>query len=144
MVSCAGLSPATMVGVGMNKQRGFTLVEVMVALAVVALALPAMIGAMIATADGTAHMRDKAVAQWVAANQISELRLRAQFKGDMPRDGTRGEVDMAGRQWYWVLKSENTEVAGLVRWQIRVSDEPMRAIEDAAIADINSFVAVLK
>ncbi|HSG62470.1 MAG TPA: type II secretion system minor pseudopilin GspI [Pseudomonadales bacterium] len=128
----------------MTKQRGFTLVEVMVALAVVALALPAMLGAMITTADGTSHMRDKALAQWVAANQLSEFRLAAQLKGDMPRDGARGETDMAGRAWYWVLKTENTEVAGLVRWQIRVSDQPLRAIEDPAMADLNSFVAVLK
>jgi general secretion pathway protein I len=128
----------------MTRQRGFTLVEVMVALAVVALALPAMIGAMIATTDGTSHMRDKAVAQWVAANQLSEWRLAAQYKGDMPRDGSRGETEMAGRPWYWVLKTENTDVPGLLRWQIRVSDQPMRTIEDGAIAELNSFVAVLK
>lgn len=129
---------------GMNRQRGFTLVEVMVALAVVALALPAMIGAMMATTDATSHMREKAIAQWVAANQISELRLKAQLRGDLPRDGSRGETEMAGKSWYWVLKTENTDVNGLVRWQMRVSDEALKSVEDSAISELNSFIAVLK
>jgi len=129
---------------GMIRQRGFTLIEVMVALAVLALALPAMIGAMIATTDGTSRMRDKAIAQWVASNQITEMRLSAQLKGEMPRDGSRGEIEMANQRWYWVLKSENTEVPGLLRWQVRVSDEPLQSTEDIAIANLNSFVAVLK
>jgi len=131
-------------GSGMIRQRGFTLIEVMVALAVLALALPAMIVAMIATTDGTSRMRDKAIAQWVASNQITEMRLRAQLKGEMPRDGSRGEIEMANQRWYWVLKSENTEVPGLLRWQVRVSDEPLQSTEDIAIANLNSFVAVLK
>lgn len=130
--------------IGMNRQRGFTLVEVMVALAVVALALPAMIGAMVTTTDATAHMRDKALAQWVATNQMTEMRLRSTLRGDMPRDGSRGEVEMAGQTWFWVLKTEKTEVPGLLRWHIRVSDVALKSVEDSAVSELNSFVAVMQ
>jgi general secretion pathway protein I len=53
-------------------ERGFTLVEVMVALAVVAIALPALLVALSQHVDGTGYLRDKSLAQMVAANKLAE------------------------------------------------------------------------
>mgnify|MGYP001548877174 CR=1 FL=1 len=52
------------------RARAFTLVEVMVALAVVAIALPALLGALSQQVDATGYLRDKSLAQWVAANNV--------------------------------------------------------------------------
>ena len=57
------------------RARGFTLVEVMVALAVVAVALPALLTTLYQQADDTAYLRDKALAHMVAANRLQETRL---------------------------------------------------------------------
>ncbi|MFT5335623.1 MAG: general secretion pathway protein I, partial [Halioglobus sp.] len=57
--------------------KGFTLIEVMVALAVVAVALPALMLTLNQQIDGTAYIRDKSLANIVAANKLEEIRLIA-------------------------------------------------------------------
>jgi len=55
--------------------RGFTLVEVLVALMVVAMGLAALMVAVSGTARTSGYLRDKTLAQWMALNRISEVRL---------------------------------------------------------------------
>jgi general secretion pathway protein I len=127
-----------------TKQRGFTLVEVMVALAIVAFALPALVSSLISITDGTAHMNDKNMAYWIADNQLTEFRLKAQLKRQFPRDGTQGEVEMAGRRWFWRLKTEGTEIPNFNRWEIRVSDQQLDNENSPALAELQSFMMVNK
>lgn len=61
------------------RTRGFTLVEVIVALAIVALALAAGFKAAGALTDNAARLAEMSSAQWCAENQLTELRLSAQF-----------------------------------------------------------------
>ena len=56
-------------------ERGFTLIEVMVALAVVAVALPALLMTLSQQLDSVRYLEDRSHAQWVAANRLAELRL---------------------------------------------------------------------
>jgi general secretion pathway protein I len=58
-----------------RKISGFTLVEVLVALAVVATALYAATGSVRATARGSAHLEETTVAHWAALNALNEFRL---------------------------------------------------------------------
>lgn len=60
---------------------GFTLVEVLVALAIVATALAAGLRAAGAVTDNTARLADVSAAQWCADNQLAELRLGKRFPG---------------------------------------------------------------
>ena len=62
-------------------RRGFTLLEVMVALAVVALALGAGLRAAGVLIDNAQRLGDVMAAQWCADNQLTELRLRRSFPG---------------------------------------------------------------
>ena len=61
--------------------RGFTLIEVMVALVIVAVALAAGVKAAGALADNASRLRAVGAAQWCAENQLTELRLTHQFPG---------------------------------------------------------------
>lgn len=110
----------------MKAERGFTLVEVMVALMVIAIALPAMLKALYQQVDGTAYLRDKSIAQWVASNKLAENRIQL-ARNDVLFRGERNGIDeMAGRDWYWWSTSEPTEVEDFYRLEIVVADDEQR------------------
>ena len=104
-----------------TRSRGFTLVEVMVALAVVSVALPALLFALSQQIDGTAYLRDKALANMVANNKLAELRLLTAARSDLFSGRDSGSEELAGREWHWWLETEGTEVAGFFRVQIDVA-----------------------
>lgn len=60
---------------------GFTLIEVLVAMTIVAIALSAGIKAAGALSDNADRLRSISAAQWCAENQLTELRLSKQFPG---------------------------------------------------------------
>lgn len=101
----------------MSAARGFTLVEVLVALVIVAAGAAAVLSALNGAASSTTYLRDKTFAQWIAANRIAELRLaRAQ-----PRDGTDdGELDYAGQRWIWRQEIADADIPGLRRVDVSV------------------------
>ncbi len=65
----------------MKPARGFTLIEVLVALTLVAVALGAGMRAAGALTDNAERFQLMSAAQWCAENQLVELRLSRQFPG---------------------------------------------------------------
>lgn len=102
----------------MKRERGFTLVEVMVALAIVALALTAMASSMNTMIDNASTMRERTYASWIAQNKIAELRLA----GVLPEVGTNsGELEYGGTQWSWRATISETGVESFMRIDVSVS-----------------------
>lgn len=97
--------------------RGFTLLEVLVALAVLAIALGAVIRLAASAADNATYLRDRTLAGWVAANRINELLLEPVLADNVP---ARGERPMAGRDWHWDLTVLSTDDPSLVRLEVAV------------------------
>lgn len=64
-----------------RRQAGFTLLEVLVALAVVSIALAAGLRAAGVLTDNAERLSEVMAAQWCADNQLTELRLRRSFPG---------------------------------------------------------------
>ena len=124
--------------------KGFTLVEVMVALAVVAIALPALMMSLSQQADSTAYLRDKSLAQIVAANRLSELRILSEARESLFVGKESGVVSMAQRDWYWWLESKPTDVAQFYRVEISVAldesekDNPLQTLAAFLSADLES------
>lgn len=61
--------------------KGFTLIEVLVALAIVALALGAGMKAAGSLSGNAERLQRMSAAQWCAENQLTELKLQRQFPG---------------------------------------------------------------
>ena len=103
--------------VGNARQRGFTLIEVLVALAIVAIGMAAVLGTLTSSASTVLYLHDKTIAQWVALNHIAETRLT----GNQPGIGnTDGDVDYAGQKWHWRQETVATAVQGMVRMDVMV------------------------
>lgn len=91
--------------------NGFTLVEVMVALAVVGVALPALLFQVQSQTGHTTVLRERTYAQWIAQNKMTEIRLLKRIKGEIPKGKNQGEVEMADFKWYWEVSTEKTPMA---------------------------------
>lgn len=59
--------------------RGFTLIEILVAVAILAVALAATTRAASLATDGTLETRQRLLATWAAQNRVAELRARRIF-----------------------------------------------------------------
>ena len=102
----------------MRRAAGFTLLEVMVALAIVSIGLIAAFNGVIQMAHSTTTLRERAFADWIAMNQITELRVAGEFP-DVGRFD--GDTEFAGREWRWEAEVEETGVEDLRRIEMSVA-----------------------
>jgi general secretion pathway protein I len=107
-----------------RRQRGFTLMEILVALLVVTLALGAILKATSEQAASLAYLRDKTVAHWVAMNRIVELQTPVEGDKKLRKNGSEEQM---GRPWYWRVKLTATQVQDIQRADVEVRMEPTDA-----------------
>ncbi|MGH8492088.1 MAG: type II secretion system minor pseudopilin GspI [Moraxellaceae bacterium] len=88
-----------------DRHQGFTLLEVMVALVIFAIAALALLRAQNSQLSTDQHLEEKTLAHWVALNHLADLRLQKTF----PEIG-QGEATakMAGREWLISSKVQAT------------------------------------
>ena len=89
----------------LRSSRGFTLLEVLVALAIIAIAM----GALIKTSGGqtanASYLKEKTLAHWVGMNQLVEQRIT---RGWPDIGNHQGSTEMARKEWYWTLEVKKT------------------------------------
>jgi general secretion pathway protein I len=101
----------------MKRFRGFTLLEVLIALAVVALVLVALVRTAGTAARALDREREVTLATWVAANVLAEQRIA----GGMPALGRReGSQRLGAREWRWQSVVQATEEPAIRRIDVRV------------------------
>ncbi|RZL35656.1 MAG: type II secretion system protein GspI [Rubrivivax sp.] len=106
-----------------SRQRAFTLIEVLVALVIVAIALGAGIKAAGALTNNADRLAQVSAAQWCAENALTELRLNAQFVniGESPF-----ACEQLGRSYTGVLKVSPTPNPLFRRVDANVADDAGR------------------
>lgn len=113
--------------------RGFTLLEVLIAVAVLALALIALTRTAANQADTFAQLREHTFAQWLAQNVIAETRLAHPFPDTGRSDGSRR---LGGRDWRWELTVQPTEVPTVRRLEVRIY---LASDRSTALAQLTGF-----
>jgi len=87
-----------------NKQ-GFTLIEVMVALTIIAIALSSLIKASGNHTYSASYLKNKTLAHYVAMNEVSQLQIDKKW----PDLGIKhGSAEMASIEWFWTREVNRT------------------------------------
>lgn len=117
-----------------GRHAGFTLIEMVAAVAVLAMAMAAILSGMARYADNAGHLRERTIALWVAHNRLTEIELQPVWP-DVGRSD--GEAEMAGQTWKWRVEVLETTDDKLRRVNIRVLS-PRR---DGDAASLSAFIA---
>ncbi|MCY3989079.1 MAG: type II secretion system minor pseudopilin GspI [Gammaproteobacteria bacterium] len=100
-------------------KRGFTLLEVLVALAIVALGLSAAFAATGQAARTAEQLRVRTLAQWAAADALTALRLTE----GLPRGRARRQEEIGGRIWWVEYRVRQSAAETLRDVEVRVGLE---------------------
>jgi len=117
------------------KKSGFTLIEVMLAMAVFAVAGVALLGVADNNYRHISHLEEQMFANWVASNQLVEASLDKTWP---PKNNRKGKVEMAGRTWYWqqkVVKTANKEMRA-VTMEVRLDED-----EELVTSSVTTYLA---
>ncbi|TNF36789.1 MAG: type II secretion system protein GspI [Gammaproteobacteria bacterium] len=81
-----------------TRKNGFTLIEILVALSIIAIAMAALIKAAGNHTASAAYLKEKTLAHYVAMNEITKLQLNSEW----PSNGTeKKSIEMANHEWFW-------------------------------------------
>ena len=117
-----------------GRPSGFSLIEVLVALAVLAIAMTAVLKTAASAADNTSYLRDRSFGHWVAMNRVAEVRLEEVF----PSTGERSGSERLGeREWFWTLRIESTADVDLHRLDVTVQADDRHG---AQVAILTAFI----
>jgi len=120
---------------GEARVEGFTLIEILVALALAAVALAAGMRALAQAADGAGTLKARTLALWVAQNQLAAIQLSPQV---LTRGPSQGEAVQAGIQFRWSVAVGATPNPAFRRIDVTVVEA---AVPDYALARLTGYVA---
>jgi len=108
--------------VNFARYKGFTLIEVMLAMAVFAIAAVALLGGADNNFRNLSHLETKVMAGWVASNQLVNTKLASNWP---PKNKKKGKVELAGREWFWqqkVVKTTDNNMRSVVM-EVRLDEK---------------------
>ncbi|MBT8441262.1 MAG: type II secretion system minor pseudopilin GspI [Gammaproteobacteria bacterium] len=118
----------------LREHAGFTLLEVLVAMAIISLGLIGVFGSLNQMLGATSLLRDKTLATWIATDRITEMRVN----GEYPDAGERDDVvEMAGVEWLYTIKVSKIPDMSMRRLDVSVgfADDP-----DSTVATVVGFL----
>ena len=105
----------------MRHLRGFTLIKVLVAMAILAMSMFALMQTAASQSRNITTLRDRAIAEWVAANKLAELQALQSWGSTEKKTG---ETTMANVTWYWQAEFFEVNDDDLRRVEISIRRQP--------------------
>lgn len=116
-----------------STRLGFTLIEVVIALAIAAIGLSAVTAAVSQMVDAANSMQQRTYASWIGLNKITEMRLA----NVVPTvSATSGELIYAGMEWSWRAEVSETPVDNLYRVDVEVGI----ATSEQSVRTVSGFI----
>jgi len=115
----------------MIRVRGFTLIEVLVALVIVAVSLPAILKLINQSAQQTTYVRESLFATYAVDYVVQNRRLHVaqqQWQADS------GTIEMMGERWYWWVEESPTQMGSFVEITTFIGQE-----KDDPLAQLVSY-----
>jgi general secretion pathway protein I len=121
-----------------DKNRGFTLIEIMIALTIFAVVSAALVRNASMSVRQTAIVTERTLAWWVGENQLSEMRSVSRDPKNYPAIGNKNiSVRMAQIDWEIQVDVKSTQNENMRRIEISVfSDNDL----DVPLANIHGFL----
>ena len=117
---------------------GFTLIEIIIALAIVSISVLAIASAMNKHTEVAAGLEKRVLASWVASNEIAEMRHAAKF--DRVKTGRSSDlVKMGGHKWRLRSNVQETEVDRVFLVTVTVKDDARR--DEPAFASLTTAIS---
>ncbi|WP_246587752.1 type II secretion system minor pseudopilin GspI [Alteromonas lipotrueiana] len=116
-------------------QTGMTLLEVMVALFIFAMAGTAVMKAATEHLSSVGDIEEVTFATWVASNRLNQIKLTSKWP---PENNEKGTIEMADRTWYWQQNVKKTNDKGLRQIEVKVGlDESYQS----SVTSVVSYVS---
>lgn len=118
-----------------QKSAGFTLIEVMLAMAIFAIAGVSLLSAATNNFNHLSQLEQKILANWVASNQLVTISLEDKWP---PQSNKKGKVEMSGHEWFWqqkVIKTTDANMRAVVI-EIRVNEK-----DELALTSLMTYVS---
>jgi general secretion pathway protein I len=118
-----------------KRSKGFTLIEVMLAMAVFSIAGIAILGTADTNVRNLGYLESKIMASWVASSQLVEVTVNSEWP---PKNNKKGKVELAGQTWFWqqkVLKTTDKDMRSIVM-QVRLDEK-----EASALTSLTTYIS---
>lgn len=112
--------------------RGFTLIEVLLALAIVAIAFTALLKASSQDIVATQQIKDKTISHWVAEQAITLIQLG--LINPTTAEGGRQATTLFHERWYWHAQLTATPIKSVQQITIELSQNPAGPFMNQTIA----------
>lgn len=113
-------------------QKGFTLIEVLLALAIIGIALTALLKATAQNISNTQRIKEKTISHWVAMQGISMIQLG--LVQPLESQESTQVTTLFGQKWYWRTKLSKTPVPSMQQITITVSKNQAGPFQNPIIA----------
>lgn len=111
-----------------TKPCGFTLIEVLLALSIIAIAITALFKATALNVKNTQRLKEKSISHWVALQGITMIQL-----GLVASNQNTQVTSMLGEQWYWHAEITATPIKTMQKITITVSKKQSGPFRDPTI-----------